>query len=536
MDVKYGNWNKKNSRKRIFLDLVIILLHYRIKVSEERFVMRFLKRSSKTRRFKRTHKEIKNKMKKVSLFICISAFVVFFPRFAGAATLYFSPSGGSFSVGSTFSVSVRTNTQGQAVNTAEATITYTADTLELVSVGGGSSFPLQTPGSPSKSFGQAYFSGGVPTPGYNGVSGSVGSMTFRAKAVGTAQLAIDSGKILLNDGEGTNALAGTSGATFTITPPPVGNVQVSSQTHPNPNDWYAKSAVELSWSRPEGAYGFSFDFDQEPVTIPDNQLDTTVTTKKTYENVKDGTWYFHIKSRGQTGSFGGTVHFKVQIDNLAPNPPTITLEENVDANAITGAPNIIFESSDSGSGIASYDILIDGDLVQEKATSPYKLEKLKKGKVNVEVKAYDRAGNSSSSNLVLNVTAPLEGSAPASVKLTGRSITIPLYIVWVAGGLLLLLLLLVILLSIKRRKRRDDPLELLKAQIDASLEDLKDHMHEELVKFAEHYSQSAADKGKGVLNDLDESIDKTRTKLDNQVEKAKRSRKRTVTKVIESEE
>src|SRR5258708_5944561 len=100
-------------------------------------------------------------------FVVFSTLVVWFiaPKITQAATLYLSPASGSFPVGTSFNVSVRTNTQSQAVNTAEATISYSSDTLTLVQVAGGSTFPLQTPGSPSKSGGRAYFSGGIPTPG-----------------------------------------------------------------------------------------------------------------------------------------------------------------------------------------------------------------------------------------------------------------------------------------------------------------------------------------------------------------------------------
>jgi len=50
--------------------------------------------------------------------------LLIFPKFALAATLYLSPGSGNFTVGSTISVVVETNTQGTAVNTAEASITY----------------------------------------------------------------------------------------------------------------------------------------------------------------------------------------------------------------------------------------------------------------------------------------------------------------------------------------------------------------------------------------------------------------------------
>src|ERR1700682_3863786 len=93
---------------------------------------------------------------------------ILFPRLALAATEYFTPSSGNFAVGTTFHVSVQVNTQGAAVNTAEANISFSTSTLQLVSVRQGSTFYLTSPGSPAKGSGTVYFGGGLPTPGYTG--------------------------------------------------------------------------------------------------------------------------------------------------------------------------------------------------------------------------------------------------------------------------------------------------------------------------------------------------------------------------------
>lgn len=134
---------------------------------------------------------------------------------ADAATLSVTPGSTAVSQGSTFSVTVRTDTKNASVNVAEATITYPTDKLELVSTTGGSTFPLQTPGAPKKSPGQVFFSGGVPS-GYTGTNGIVGRLTFRAKTSGEATVAIVGGRVLLNDGAATDALTGKSGSTISI--------------------------------------------------------------------------------------------------------------------------------------------------------------------------------------------------------------------------------------------------------------------------------------------------------------------------------
>ena len=137
-----------------------------------------------------------------------------------AATIAVAPSAKSVVEGSTFSVSVEVNTKGQAVNAAETTVSFPSDLLEVVSIGSAKTFSLQTPGSPSRTENSVSFSAGIPSPGYNGPRGGVGRITFRAKAPGSARLTVSSGKVLLNDGEGTDVFDGTSNAIVTITPAP----------------------------------------------------------------------------------------------------------------------------------------------------------------------------------------------------------------------------------------------------------------------------------------------------------------------------
>jgi hypothetical protein len=355
------------------------------------------------------------------------------PKISQAATIYVSPGSGNYGVGSTFTVNIAVNTQSQTTNTAEARVSYT--NLDVVSVRQGSTYYLSSPGSPSKGSGTVYFGGGLPTPGYNGNGGIIGSITFRAKAEGVATVSVDSGKVLLNDGLGTDALSGTSGARFTIVPPPVGSPIVTSGSHPSSEGWYNKTSLTLSWSRPNEAYGFSFELDQDPNTVPDNTLDTTITTTKTYEDLKDGAWYFHIKARptNPSSSFGATTHFKVQIDTIAP--------ENFDVSVAESTIN--YDAKDLGSGIDRYEVFADGKKV-EGDKSPVTIFGLKDGQHQITVTAYDKAGNKRDAKAVMEVHG-------VTIGFFQRSIQIPLYLLIVINFVILLLITLIIWLIFRRR-------------------------------------------------------------------------------------
>lgn len=391
--------------------------------------------------------------------------------------MYLTPATGSYPVGSNITVSVRVNTEGANINTAEASLTFSGG-INLSSVSQGKTFYLAAPGSPGKGNGTAYLAGGLPTPGYNGTGGQLGTLTFRARSVGTAVISVVDGKLLLNDGNGTNAITGKGLARFTITepvaPPPSGGlVTVTSGSHPDPNAWYSTNNVDLFWNRPNNAYGFSFILDQMPSTIPDDQFDVTTETTKTYLDVTDGVWYFHIKASGaqQKSPFGETTHFKVNVDTTPPDPFPVDLAEKLDPLKLTTqTPSVAFEAKDSLSGAYRYDLYLNNELVKENVSSPYRFEKMEYGAYTVKVVAYDRAGNGRESSLDLNIVPPV---TPVT-SFFSRRVCLPLF--WLLFLLpLLLVIILLLLVSFFRRRKKDqlsseekiDPKERLKREIAA---------------------------------------------------------------------
>jgi len=81
--------------------------------------------------------------KNVILFSFILILFVFGVKTTNAATIYFSPSSGNFTVGNILTANVLVNTQGQAINNADAVINFPSGLLEVVSVNkSGSIFSL----------------------------------------------------------------------------------------------------------------------------------------------------------------------------------------------------------------------------------------------------------------------------------------------------------------------------------------------------------------------------------------------------------
>ena len=128
---------------------------------------------------------------------------------AANASLYLSPSSGSFPEGSTFTVSLYVNTGGQAVNAVQADLTFPRDKLQVVSPSTGNSFirTWVTQPSYSNTDGTLHFAGAIPSPGISTNAGLVSTITFRATDTGTAVVKLlDTSRVLLNDGQGTDEI------------------------------------------------------------------------------------------------------------------------------------------------------------------------------------------------------------------------------------------------------------------------------------------------------------------------------------------
>ena len=256
-----------------------------------------------------------------------SLFLPFFKTRAEGASLYLSPSSGTFFVGSTFDVSVFVNTGGQNINAVEVNLKFDPTKLQVASPSSGKSFIEVWVAQPSYSNtqGTMSFIGGTPTPGINTSSGLVSTVTFRAITPGeTSVYFLDSSKVLRNDSQGTDILTSKSRGVYNIVIPPPEGPKVYSPTHPDQNKWYQDDNPTFSWEKEEGVTEFSYDISQDPWGTPDNSSEGDYTSVS-YSEVEDGLWYFHIKAK-KGEIWGGTSHYLVRIDSTSPAMFTPTVE------------------------------------------------------------------------------------------------------------------------------------------------------------------------------------------------------------------
>lgn len=402
-------------------------------------------------------------------------FLLFFLSFkADAAILTLSPNSGSFSVGSTFDVSLFLNTEKESVNAIEVGLSFPADKLQLVSPSTGKSIisVWTAPPTFSNQTGKINLQGGIPG-GINVSNGLFTTLTFRVKGVGSAILKfLDETRVLLNDGLGTDGLKQTEGAIFKLTLPPPGGPIVISETHPDQSRWYSNRTAILQWAPDIEADGYSYVVSDEPVDLPDNTSEG-LRTEIAYKNLSDGVHYFHIKAL-RAGVWGGTTHFALNIDSSPPASFPVKISPS--ARTTSKQPILNFETTDALSGIDYYEykiISLKPITNVESAPKSFFIEaegsqilKLDIGAYDVIVRAYDKAGN------FQEVSQKLEIVKPLFQVITGKGIQIGDFFVigwiwiWIFGiSIILILTLIAWLISrwhkgiILRKAKKELPFE-----------------------------------------------------------------------------
>jgi hypothetical protein len=342
--------------------------------------------------------------------IIIASFFYTLPCFAATMSL---PSRGPYSVGQTFSLPVYVSTTPSSpLNAVAGTINYPTDKLQLISVSKSSLINFWTQ-DPVVSAGAVTFEGGIYNPGFPGVNGTVLSITFKVLSTGSAPLTFSSASILANDGQGTNILDSANGTTIVLgggvdttvtpvvapTPAPAAPTSrgpiITSTTHPDQTAWYNVATVDLSWKNPSAASAVRVGYDTSSKGTP-SVVYAPLISHKTIK-LDDGILYFHVQEK-INGEWGPISTFKIQIDTVPPLPMHLVFSHG--ATTSDPRPSVVFATSDDLSGIAYYDIFINGTQLTSEVTpediktNPYVLPAQDPGTGTIKVIAYDQAGNS----------------------------------------------------------------------------------------------------------------------------------------------
>lgn len=326
-----------------------------------------------------------------------------------AQVFFVSPSSGEYSLGREFSVSLKIESAGTQINAAQTTINFSADLLAVKSVSKDNSIFKLWPQEPvfSNSAGVINFSGGVPVPGFSG-TGNVLTVSFAGKKEGIAAVSISGGAILAADGRGTNVMKYGLGGVYKITKSAVESPIVSpagvltaakifSTTHPNENQWYSNSSPGFEWENFSDTIGVSMSLDGNAVFLP-KAVSEGILNSKEYSQIGDGIWYFHLRLQSKDGWSRTSSKHKISIDTTPPLPFDIKIDNYGDQTS--PQPALYFEAKDDLSGIAGYEIKIDGeDIIKADMANvdPFVMPLQLPGDHKIRVWAIDKAVNKTES-------------------------------------------------------------------------------------------------------------------------------------------
>ena len=413
-----------------------------------------------------------------------SAFIV--PVVAHAADLGFSPSTGKFPLDTEFTVKVTILPSGDSVNASDGKISFDAEKLSVTNISkDGSAFSLWTADpSYSNSAGTISYSGGSPSAFKN--DGTILTIKFKPKALGTAALSFSSGTVLAADGKGTDVYkkGGTASLEIIaaapvadIPPPDSGGASgdgvtpiapvITSSTHAKSESWYATTTALFSWKPTADVTDIRTLFSDKDTVLPASLQDQKLSTSQKTVATKDGIWYFYAQYKNDFG-WGEMAKKVIQIDTVPPKEFGITLKaDGPDATA----PKFAFSAEDELSGVDRYEILFGSTSVAtiksgDMSNGATPVPPQPGGITHVIVKAYDKASNIriSEKDLTLPAVAkPIpKGSEPPVVE----KVTI-----WTIERILLIILALIVggvLTSnyYARKKTVDDKAKLLQAVLE----------------------------------------------------------------------
>lgn len=364
------------------------------------------------------------------LFLAVCFFGSFTLAQAAGATLSLSPANGTFSVGERVQAVIRLHSGGDPVNAAEATLNFSSDALQVISLSKADSIFSLWAVEPTfnNATGVISFGGGTTVP-FSGSNGKILSITFLVKKAGEVSLSFSSGRVLAADGTGTDVFSGSAGAGWKlapvqVAPPTLTAPTIFSPTHPDQNKWYGSNDVKLTWTVPSDVTGVRLLVGRIPRVTP-TILYVPAVSEKEIADLEDGVSYFHAQFKNARG-WGEVSHFRLQIDTEEPSRFDIAEVPRKDAGT---RAEFIFDARDKTSGVEYYEISIDGTepvVWRDKGTQRYEAPAVGPGKHTLVAKVVDRAGNSRSSSvafIIEGLSPPTINEYPKALQ-SGESLTV----------------------------------------------------------------------------------------------------------------
>ena len=355
------------------------------------------------------------KVKKSLYLLPIIFFFVLLAGRAQAATLNLTAEKDTYKVGDSFDVNVKIDSEEAGINGAQATIRFDSTLIEATAVDKTDSIFDFWLTNPTIATGQVTFIAAA-TDGFTGKSLQALKISFKAKGAGTVSFVLGDAAITIADGSGSNVLSKSNNLSVNlvsgvgktiptplskptqITRPPTLATGLPKQPivavslYPDPAKWYNTSAnFFASWQLPKDISDVAAVLDKSQGTVPAKS--EGLFELKQFSALADGIYYLHARFKNNVG-WGPVRHYKIAIDTTPPSTFSITFPNGEPGD--NPIPVVSYQSGDSLSGLAHYDIGIDNNSSASVTASSFTLPPQLPGKHNLKISAYDNAGNAAS--------------------------------------------------------------------------------------------------------------------------------------------
>lgn len=369
----------------------------------------------------------------IILSVAVFVFVIFFAGIGNvyAATFFLSCDKTSFAIGDAFDVNIKIDTEDAGINTAQATIQFPRDMLEVKNIDKSNSifnFWLEDPVF-SNDNGRIAFIGGSNL-GSSGKSLQVLKIGFAVKGTGQSDLVFVDGAITASDGSGTNVLSTMRGLKLTsvakteteeiappVVPPPTQIIRppapaeklpakpsINVPLYPDFEKWYnTADNFIVQWDLPLDISDVSTALDQN-ISYTGQKSEGLFESKVFPVITQDGVWYLHVRFKNNIG-WGPSINYPIYIDTAPPLAFDVKIVEGDETN--TPDPTLQFSASDALSGIKEYHIRIGNGEVMKLPIADFngtfKLPLQSPGEKTIWVEANDFSGNSAEKLIKINI-------------------------------------------------------------------------------------------------------------------------------------
>lgn len=358
-------------------------------------------------------------------------------------------------VGQTFNV-VFSTSGAKDVDTIRLNGSFTSDILEYKASKPTGVFQNISPGTYIDQAKGIFSFGAFSLSSRANGNTSLAVLTFRAKTVGKGYVQLTTNSKMLSAGEEQIGSVGRLNIEVTEAEKPEPEqprplpetvpsgevaIKLSSPSHPNPDAWYPSREITVAWEVKGKTVNKAY-FGLDEVPEGASELAVISSTSTTLAVPDDGVYYAHLTIAFTDGTVKRE-HLRIQVDQTAPTAVAVSADQDQVPSQV---PNVLrFGALDRTSGIAAYEVVLNGIMVTTTAVSALPISDLKPDTYQVVVNAIDRAGNRAPAQTQFEVvsTVPVPTS-PASHKMDDGML-----------ALLLILALLFILLLLRRHKREN---------------------------------------------------------------------------------